>query len=77
MSADIAFCCGSKHGVTQGMQGDIAVRMGGQAFFMVYSDTTEHDMVALTKGVYVNTLSDPNFHFHCFIQLLNPLVQEV
>jgi hypothetical protein len=44
------------------MDRDIAIRMRLQAPIMRYADTTEHDMVALAKGVNIQALSDPVLH---------------
>ena len=55
MCADIAVGERAEDGVDQRMQHDVGIRMSGQARGMRDADAAEHDMIAVAKGMHVET----------------------
>jgi hypothetical protein len=62
MAADVTLGGGAQHGVAQGMDGNIAIRVCLQSPVMGYTNATEHHVVAIAESVNVQPLSNPELH---------------
>jgi hypothetical protein len=60
--ADVTQCGGSKHGIAKGMDGNVTIGMSLQPPIMGYRNATKHDMVAIGKGVNIQTLPNTQLH---------------
>lgn len=63
MPPDVSECKGAEKGVTQGVDGYIAIRMGYAAFDAVNLHTTQPKGKSFGKGMYVVSVSYSYIHF--------------
>jgi hypothetical protein len=62
MPADIAERRGAKQCITEGVEGDISIGMGGDTLPVWYANAAKHDMVSGSEGMHVHALSNAVLH---------------